>query len=131
MADISQANRRTRAWILVQADSPHNAARMLYNTLCDEGGDSYVVIRADVVDYVYNVVIPVDAESQSALEAAHQRIVELTGATQTAILPVVHSIPFIPHDAQGYITPDEIAAGHERKLLPGRQHWSPGANAWG
>jgi hypothetical protein len=61
----------------------------------------------------------------------HHRILELTGARKTAMLPVVPHNPFPPHDAQGYITPDEIAAGHEKDLLPGRQHSSPGANAWG
>jgi len=131
MRVIRKVDGRTRAWILLQVDSPPDAARKLCDAMRDEGGDSYVVIRADVVDYVYNIVVPVDAESPSVLQYVHQRILELTGARDTAILPVVEHIPFPPHDAQGYLTQDEIAAGHEKGLQPGRQHSSPGANAWG
>ncbi len=131
MTEITHVGERTRAWILVQVDSPLEAAQGLYNNLCDEGGESYVVIRADVVDYVYNVVIPVDAESPAALQTAHQRILEITGATQTAVIPVVQPVPFVPHNAHGFITTTEARAGHEKVDKPGRQHWSPGMNAWG
>jgi hypothetical protein len=122
---------RARAWILVQVESPHHAAQVLYDNLCDQGDNKYVVIRADVVDYVYNLMIPVDAESVSVLQYVHQRILELTGATCTAIIPVVEHTPFPPHDAQGYIRRGEVAAGHNKKLRPGRQHSSPGENPWG
>ncbi len=131
MTVSTNVSERTRAWILVQVDSPHDAAQTLYDTLWEEGDDNYVVIRADVVDYVYNVVIPVDAANPVALEAARQRILEITGATQIVVIPVVHLVPSVPHNAHGFITAAEARAGHERVDRPGRQHWSPGANPWG
>jgi hypothetical protein len=124
-------NGRVRAWILVQADLPLDAARRLYDELVNEGGDDYVVIRADVVDYVYNLVIPVDAASWDWLQQVHQMIRQITGARHTMIIPVVQPVPFPPHDAQGFITSEEVAAGHWKDIRPGRQHWSPGENGWG
>jgi hypothetical protein len=124
-------NRRVRAWILIQADSPQNAAQALYEELVDKGDDDYVVIRADIVDYVYNIVIAVDAASSEWLERVHQIIRGITGVRQTAILPVKQHVPSPPHDAQGYITEDEVAAGAWKEIKPGRQHRSPGENPWG
>jgi len=123
---------RTRAWILLQVDAPAEAARKLYESQGLEGGDRYVVVRADVVDYIYNVVVPVDAESPETLESVHQLILGLTGAKYSVVLPVVESVPPIPHDAEGYITPEEYEAGTDKEhCKPGRQRWSPGMNAWG
>ncbi len=122
---------RTRAWILIQANSPQEAAQELYETVRDEGDESYVIIRADVVDYVYNVVIPVDAASPAGLEEARLRILEVTGAKEFVVLPVRQTFPAVPHDAHGFITEHEAAHGHESVPHPGRQHWSPGQNAWG
>jgi hypothetical protein len=121
---------RARAWILVQAESPHEAARALYESLAEKGGDDYVVIRADVVDYVYNMVIPVDLAGWELLEEVHQLIREITKAKYSTVIPVVQHFPFPPHDAQSFITTEEVEAGHWR-IEPGRQHWSPGENAWG
>jgi predicted aspartyl protease len=128
-------NQRARAWILIQADSPQDAAKRIYEELVDKGGDDYVVIRADIVDYVYNIVIAVDAASGEWLERVHQIIREITGVRQTAILPVKQHVPSPPHYAQSFITDDEVAAGEARGIpegiKPGRQHWSPGENPWG
>ena len=63
MKVIHSENERVRAWIMAQVDSPHDAAQQLYEEMGNKGDDHYVVIRADVVDYVYNLVIPVDAEN--------------------------------------------------------------------
>ncbi len=123
---------RTRAWILVQVDSPHDAAQRLYASQGLEGGDHYVVVRADVVDYVYNVVIPVDAESPEVLDSVHDMIRGITGARHSVAIPVVESVPPIPHDAEGFITPEEYDRGYDKEhCKPGRQRWSPGMNAWG
>jgi hypothetical protein len=132
MADTEQAPGRVRAWILVQSDSPPDEAQWLYDNLVDEGGDGYVVIRADVVDsWPYNIVIPVDAESMDALRHVHRRILEFIPAKRVTVMRVVQHIPPVPQEAQGFITPDEFAAGRDKSLPAGRIHWSPGANAWG
>jgi hypothetical protein len=130
MAEVP-VTRRVRAWILVQSHSPHDEARKLYDNLVEEGGDSYVVIRADVVDFVYNIVIAVDAESVGALQRVQQRMLDFIPAKRTAVLRVVEHIPPIPHEAQGFITQEEFDAGRDKSLPAGRIHWSPGANAWG
>jgi hypothetical protein len=123
---------RMRAWILIQVDSPHDAAQRLYDSQGLAGGDSYVVVRADVVDYIYNVVIPVDAANPDVMRAVHHTILEITGASQSVVIPVVESFPPIPHDAEGFITEDEYANGYDKEHCKiGRQRWSPGVNAWG
>jgi hypothetical protein len=123
---------RIRAWILIQVDSPHDAAQRLYDSQGLAGGDSYVVVRADVVDYVYNVVVPVDAANPDVLQSVHRMILEITGARDSVVIPVVESFPPIPHNAEGFITPAEYDLGYDKlHCKPGRQRWSPGVNAWG
>jgi hypothetical protein len=131
MTVIGDGEGRVRAWILVQADSPSDAAYKLYDALGNEGGNDFVVIRADVVDYVYNIMIPVDAASGEWLRHVHLKILDITGARHSVVIPVVQLVPFIPHDANGFITEAEARAGHEEVPKPGRQGWSPGMNAWG
>ena len=79
MAIGDNGDGRARAWVLLQVKSPHHAAHDLYDQLKDEGGDSFVVIRADVVDYEYNIVVPVDAESDEVLETVYGTIKQITG----------------------------------------------------
>lgn len=131
MAAKVPAAPRVRAWILVRSDAPLEEAQRLYDNLVDEGGDKYVVVRADVVDHDYNIVIAVDAENMGALHLVQRRILDFVPARQIAVLPVVQFIPAVPHDAQGFITDAEHAAGADKVLGSGRIHHSPGANAWG
>jgi hypothetical protein len=129
---------RARAWVLIRAASPEAAAQALYGELgykegeVYEPGDSYLPIRADVVDYHYNIVVPVDAEDGDALQALVCRIQKVTGATETAVLRVLAHIPSTPHDADGYITPAEADRfTDDGKVKAGRQKGSPGMNPWG
>jgi hypothetical protein len=131
MAISDNGGGRARAWVLLQVKSPHDAAHALYEQLKDEGDDSYVVIRADVVDYEHNIVVPVDAENDDVLETVYGTIKEITGASRAVLVRVVEHIPFPPHDAQGYITQEEADAGEAPGIEPGRQSYSPGENAWG
>lgn len=131
MSTEKKNEKRTRGWILLQVDSPDKTAEKLYEAVRDEGDDDYVIIRADVVDFVYNLIIPVDAANEDQLKEAHKRIVAVTGAKQSVTLPVLQTFPRVPHDAHGFITPEEAEHGHEHIPKAGRQHWSPGQNAWG
>ena len=124
------ANERTRAWILIRAESPQSTAQQLYETLGHAGGNRWVVVRADIVDYHYNILVPVDAESPDALEQVYGMIQDLAGAQETAILPVVGCIPYPPHVAHGFVTPGEGEAGGIDTEI-GRLGHSPGHNAWG
>jgi hypothetical protein len=131
MAISDNGDERARAWVLLQVKSPHHAAHNLYDQLKDLGEDSYVVVRADVVDYEYNIVVPVDAESDEVLETVYGTIKQITGPSKAVLVRVVEHIPLPPHDAQGYITAEEAQAGEADDIVPGRQSNSPGENAWG
>jgi hypothetical protein len=130
MAIGTDGNGRARAWILVRVESPHAVAQQLYEELGYEGGESWVLVRADVVDYHYNIVVPVDAESWDVLEGVVGQIKELTGAEDTVVLPVVEHIPTPPHLAHGYVTDEEAEAGGI-DTETGRLGNSPGHNCWG
>jgi len=134
MTVISGGDGRMRAWILVQVDSPNVVAQRLYEQLGREGGESWVVVRADVVDYEYNIMVAVDAQDPEVLRWVHSKIQELTGARKTVRFQVLEHFPWPPHDADGYITPAEFDAGHEKDcwpIKPGRQGSSPAFNPWG
>lgn len=141
MAETAAQTGRVRAWILVQAQSPQAAARKLYDALGHEGGDSFVVIRTDIVDYDYNIMVPVDAESWKVVDEVHDKVRELTGADQTLVVRVVRHIPFPPHVAHGFVAQEEAdvtpfvppepgKAGRVKEEV-GRLGNSPGYNAWG
>jgi hypothetical protein len=130
MEEERTGNGRVRAWVLVQAEPAQRVAEGIYKELGHEGGDSFVVVRADVVDYSYNIVIPVDAESQDRLYQVHDMIRGHPGVRETVILEVKMHVPYPPHDAHGYITPQEAEAGKE-PIEAGRQGASPGANPHG
>ncbi len=135
MGATSTGNERVRAWVLLQAESAEVVARTLYERLGHEGGNEYVVVRADVVaepgEFGHNIIVPVDAKNELALTAAVNRILEESGASQAVIVRLGQHFPNPPHDAHGYITTEEVEAGRERIEKPGRQGASPGHNAWG
>jgi hypothetical protein len=123
---------RARAWILIRTESPEAVARQLYEELSSKGGDSFVLVRADVVDYHYNIVIPVDAENWEVLQDLVREIQKRTEARETAVVPVVKHIPYPPHLADGYITPQEAEIYTDTAgMKVGRQRNSPGMNVWG
>lgn len=130
MDAVSNRERRARAWVLVKATQAQDVAEDLYEDLGHVGGDSFVVVRADVVDFDYNIVIPVDAESQDMLDKVHGMIKDRSGVEETVILKVDKHFPDPPHDAHGYITQQEAKAGKE-PIEAGRQGASPGANPHG
>lgn len=132
MAIMETESGRVRAWVLIRTESPAAAAHQLYEELGQEGGDSFVLVRADVVDYHYNIVVPVDAENWDVLQDLVCSIQKLTGARETAIVRVVEHIPYPPHLADGYITPEEAELYTDTEgMKVGRQRNSPGMNAWG
>ena len=121
---------RARAWVLVRAERAQEVAEGLYDKLGHAGGDSFVVIRADIVDFDYDMMIPVDAESKEMVDAVVGMIKDHPGVTDTVVVRVQRHVPYPPHDANGYITEEEAEAGKE-PVEPGRQGASPGLNGWG
>jgi len=130
-------NGGVRAWVLIRVESPEAVASGLYGTCGypaqrqDEPWVKSVMVRADVVDYHYNIVIPLDAENQEALQEAICQIQKETGATETAVLRVTAHFPGIPHEADGYITQEERDEYPDPFAIVGRQRTSPGMNPWG
>ena len=134
MAENVGNTSRARAWVLVKAKAPEAAARKLYDALGDQGGDRWVVVRADIVDHEYNVMIPVDAQNKDALDEVHQKIQQEMGSTDTLMIPVSKHIPFPPHIAHGFVHADEAAVrpfDGPKGPEVGRLGNSPGLNAWG
>lgn len=127
---------RVRAWILLRSESPADAARQCYDALGykegAEGDDSFVLVRADVVDYHYNIMISVDAETWAVLKEKLCEIQALAEARELAVVPVVEHVPYPPHNTDGFIT--YVEAGEyddEGNVIVGRQRNSPGCNPWG
>ena len=125
---------RARAWVLVRAERAQEVAKELYDELGHAGGDSYVVVRADVVEYDYNIMIPVDAQSRETVDEVVGMIRGYAGVTDMVVVWVQSHVPYPPHDAHGYITAEEIEASTrepKEPSKPGRQGASPGYNGWG
>jgi hypothetical protein len=126
---------RKRAWVLLYAENDHEAVENLKARVSEKNPEG-VVIRADRVDatedFPFNIVVPVDADSERMLFQIVDEIVEVTRAKRHAIARVVEHIPFPPQDAMGYITEREFDEGKEKEgVIPGLQGASPGHNPWG
>ena len=115
MAEEWTRSERARAWVLVQAEDPKALAQELYEAEGHEGGDEYVVVRADVITpfYGYNVVIPVDAQDEKTLNAVRDRIGTRRDVSRSTLLNVTMPVPYPPQDANGFITEKEAEAGAE------------------
>ena len=137
-------NGSVRAWVLIRvevppgAEPPYDKAQSIYDVLGYKEGQDYdtwpvsMVVRADVVDHYYNIVIPVDAENSIALQHLVCEIQRITGATETAVLRVKAHYPAPPHAADGYLTNEEVGQyDDDGKAYQGRQRSSPGMNPWG
>lgn len=132
MAQERAENGRVRAWVLVWADDPERWAQELYEALGHEGGDEYVLVRADVIEpfYGYNVVVPVDARDDSTLDSVVDTFPNPEAVRRMAVRRVEVHNPYPPQDASGYVTEEEAEVGAE-DVKVGRQDKSPGLNPWG
>jgi hypothetical protein len=122
---------RTRGWLYFMVDDPYAAAKAV-SSLFTQGGDEYVIIRADVVEgRGFNLVVPVDA-MKSKWNTAVTEVQRVVGAMPANVATVVAFNPEPTHQAHCFITEEE----HRRFPLheyypPGRHPKSPGANPWG
>lgn len=135
---------RTRVWVFGYVSKTGDLEEIYLENKIDEiGEDSYVVIRADIVEdfevdgQTCNIIIPVDAEDQSGLGTALDLISGTLGVSILKTVQAIGHIPDPPHISHGFITENEIAkeleiTGEERSIeSAGRQHASPGSNKWG
>lgn len=132
MGPQNAGSARVRAWVLVQAEPVQGVAARIRN-LDPKTTDDLVVIRADVVAEAlpYNIVVPVDAESETVLDRLLNDIRGLTNVSEAVALKVLEHDPKPPHEASGFITPDEARRPVTTRARPGRQDASPGFNPWG
>ena len=145
---MPSANDRARAWILLQVKEPAAVLAEIEKPrgpsdgqpnmgLLSWGGSDIVIIRADRVegDGGWNLVIPVDARNEWALNAA---ILELKAAAGNrllaqAVLRVKEHHPAVPAAAHSYVTEAEVRKLRDPAFAQSKRHWpaSPGANPWG
>lgn len=146
---------RARAWVLVKAGNPKKLSNALAIEYKDhgsghefgKGGNDLVVVRADVVDGEWNLVIPVDAVTEVILKTfvtkiqkndfrnkKAKEIMKDEEDNTTLVLKVTlngHN-PNPPHRSSTYVTARELGLDHEPAFdKPGRHPKSPGRNAWG
>ena len=120
---------RVRGWVLFNAKEPDQAAQAI-SALFTQGGEEYVVIRADVAEGKFNLVVPVDVRDNAAMDALLPKLTKIAGPA--TLLRVLHHYPEVPHRAHSFVAPGE----HKMYPLPeytppGRHPKSPGANPWG
>jgi hypothetical protein len=123
---------------LVKSDDPDQTASALTADLT-EGGDEYIIIRADVVQCEMesfvrdvNLIVPVDVASADVLAEVLERISGLAGVSDVAVANVTAYYPDPPHRAHTFVTADELGRDRVPEYdPPGRHPKSPGRNGWG
>jgi len=125
---------RIRAWLRVRAADPE-AAAVAIEPYFTQGGDAWVIVRADVVDGgQHNLVIPVDvAEGDgTAWDTVLGIVREAAGVQDVDVERVVSYHPTPTHKAHSYVTAAEVEAWRVPEFEKhGRHPQSPGANPWG
>jgi hypothetical protein len=104
-----------------------------------KGGDEYIIIRADVVQCEMesfardvNLIVPVDAASQTALDTVVQIIRDASGDRSPTVAKVVSYFPDPPHRSHTFVTQTEFDKDPvDEYRPPGRHPKSPGRNGWG
>ncbi len=130
---MSGANTRVRAWVLITSKSPKGTAASIGARYSD-GGDQYVIVRADVVEGgASNVVVPIDAASEADLKQVLELIREAPGIEgELTVLKVKTHSPRPPHRSHTFVTPEELDEFEVDEYRPaGRHPQSPGRNGWG
>ncbi len=126
------ADARARGWVYfdMKERSKAEAVAEQISALFPQGGDDWVVIRADVTTD-HQVVVALDARV-SSWDKAVQQVQAAAKASPTRVAQVGRHYPAVPHRAHCFVTKAEF---DQWKLPefdpPGRHPKSPGANPWG
>jgi hypothetical protein len=125
---------RIRAWLRVKAANPE-AAAVAIEPYFNQGGDAWVIVRADVVDGgQHNLVVPVDVAKAdgTAWNAVLDIVRKASGVQGVDVERVVSHYPTPTHKAHSFVTQNEVEAWRVPEFeKPGRHPKSPGANPWG
>ncbi|NOR89089.1 MAG: hypothetical protein GQ524_02445 [Anaerolineales bacterium] len=130
---------RVRAWLLIKAKDPVAAAQTIFRNWGEsrKNDEDYFVIRADEVDCDYNIVVPVDTDSDPNLQKLVGLITGVDGVKSITVAKVKEYNPLPSYLAHGYISQQEADYAHKNKMLPpddkpGKiKKNSPGDNPWG
>ena len=139
---------RARAWVLLKVKDPKavvaeferprgNHQGKVDMGLMSWGGAGRVIVRADMVEGEggWNLVVPVDASSDTALSEAISEVTMAAGdrLVARAVLHVKEHHPRVPHQAHSYVTEAELGTLPDKAFPAHGRHWpaSPGANPWG
>jgi hypothetical protein len=131
--------KRVRAWVLVKSSEPEETAKELDGKLKAELTKPYdkrrkdlVIVRADVVEGEYNVIVPVDAANPGSLKQALKMIEDARGTSSVTVCTVTTHYPDPPHSTATFVTQKEYDADRVPEFHPPGLHpHSPGRNAWG
>lgn len=98
-----------RAWVLVQADSEDPSAVANEILKLNVGWrDAYNgVIRADLVEGEYNIVVPLYTRDDSQMAYIEEQINGVGGVMEAVFLQVQGHVPPAAHDTHGYISDRE------------------------
>jgi hypothetical protein len=100
-----------RAWLLVKVGngSASQVANHIYNTVNKKyaNDEKVFVVRADVVDGPYNLIVPVFTEKDDQLQDIISTINGMKGVTALEKSVVQKHIPNPPHKAHGFVTYQE------------------------
>jgi translation elongation factor P/translation initiation factor 5A len=125
---------RIRAWLRVMAENP-DAAAVAISPYFNQGGDAWVIVRADVVKGGrHNLVVPIDvAEGDSvAWNTVLDIVRKAAGVQDVDVERVVSHYPTPTHKAHSFVTQNEVEAWRVPEFeKSGRHPQSPGANPWG
>jgi len=122
---------RVRGWALVVSTNPEATAAAIAAQFT-QGGDDWVIVRADVVQGAHNLVVPIDAANETAFQTALAMVQGAAGVQQVDIERVVAHSPSPTHRSHSFVTPGELEAFPSPDFpSPGRHPKSPGSNPWG
>jgi hypothetical protein len=100
-----------RAWLLikVQNNDKVKLAKDIYKQVNKEyaGKRKVFVVRADVVDGPYDLVVPVFTETLSELADIETFIISLANGIVLERAMVTKHVPFPPHNTKGYVAAEE------------------------
>ena len=125
---------RIRAWLFIHTEEVREAIKRI-KELLTEGGEQYVVVRADHVKssrkFPFNLVIPIDAQDEEVLEEIVEQLVKMSGAERHVVAMVRHHTPYPPQAAHCFLTDQETEGDSDWPEGGGRYPKSPGRNPWG
>ena len=122
---------RVRAWVLLRSKNPAATAEEIASRFPD-GGEDWVIIRADLVEGKHHLVVPVDAANDAAFQTVLAFLAGTAGVQEIDVERVVSHYPAPTHRAHSFVTANEVEAWRVPEFeKPGRHPKSPGANPWG